>query len=68
MRRREFIGRISGAALVWPMAARAQLARKIVGVLQAQEPTNPAIPFIQAFLERLRELGWVEASSAGTGK
>ena len=63
VRRREFIGLIGGAALVWPSAARAQQSRKIVGVLQAQEPTSPPIPFIQAFLTRLRELGWVEGQT-----
>ena len=63
MRRREFIWLVGGAALVWPSTARAQQRRKIVGVLQAQEPTSPPIPFIQAFLTRLGELGWVEGQT-----
>jgi hypothetical protein len=60
MRRREFIGLIGGAALVWPLAAYPQQSRKIVGVLQPQKPTSSPTPFFQAFLTRLRELGWVE--------
>ena len=62
MRRREFITFL-GSAAAWPLAARAQDSRKIVGVLQAQEPTSPPIPFMQAFLTRLHELGWVEGQT-----
>jgi group II intron reverse transcriptase/maturase len=62
VRRREFIAFVGGA-VAWPLSARAQQPRKIVGVLQPQAPTSPPIPFIQAFLTRLRELGWVDGQT-----
>jgi len=56
MRRREFITLLGGAA-AWPVAARGQQAGKvpIVGYLSAQGGQNTA-----AFVQRLRELGWIE--------
>jgi putative ABC transport system substrate-binding protein len=63
VRRREFIGLISGVTLARPLVARAQQPSKIVGVLQSQEPTSPPIRLIQIFLTRLRELGWVEGQT-----
>jgi putative ABC transport system substrate-binding protein len=62
MRRREFIGLIGGAA-AWPLAAHAQQARKIVGVLQGVSPTTPPPPLFQVFLKRLSELGWMEGQN-----
>jgi putative ABC transport system substrate-binding protein len=65
MRRREFLGVISGAAVVWPRTAR------------AQQPTMPkplrigfvhpisakgVPPLYVAFIDRLRELGYVEGN------
>jgi putative tryptophan/tyrosine transport system substrate-binding protein len=59
MRRRDFIALLGGAA-AWPLAARAQQPRKLptVGVLGS----NAAIwrPWMDAFVQRLRELGWIE--------
>src|SRR5436305_5142329 len=61
MRRREFLGVISGAAAMWPVAARAQQSIKLprVGVLSPGNPP-PGDPFRQAerFEAGLRELGW----------
>src|SRR5215813_357831 len=62
MKRREFIAALGGA-VAWPLAARAQQSKKIVGVLQSFEPTNPPVPVLQAFLKRLRELGWIEGQN-----
>jgi putative ABC transport system substrate-binding protein len=60
MRRREFIALVGGAA-AWPIAARAQQPRKLptIGFLGAG--TRPAwSQWTAAFLQRLRELGWIE--------
>jgi ABC-type uncharacterized transport system substrate-binding protein len=64
MRRREFITVLGGAA-TWPLAARAQQARRVprIGVLLAGTPTSFA-PRVQAFLEGLRDLGYVEGKTA----
>src|ERR1700724_1346297 len=60
IRRRELIAAIGGAAL-WPLAARAQKAGKIyrIGFL-ANDPTIPTPPAGQAFLDGLREGGFIE--------
>jgi putative ABC transport system substrate-binding protein len=60
MRRRQFLGVLSGAA-AWPLVARAQQAAKLptIGFLGASTP--PAMnPWTAAFVQRLRELGWIE--------
>jgi putative ABC transport system substrate-binding protein len=59
--RRKFISALSGSAIAWPLAARAQQAGKLptIGVLGAA--THSAwIPYVAAFEQRLRELDWVE--------
>jgi ABC-type uncharacterized transport system substrate-binding protein len=60
MRRRAFITLLGGAA-VWPLAARAQQARKLptIGFLGGATPAVMA-PWLAAFVQRLRELGWIE--------
>jgi putative ABC transport system substrate-binding protein len=60
MRRREFITLIGGAA-TWPLAARAQQTAKLptIGVLGSATPSTQA-PRFAAFVQRLRELGWIE--------
>jgi putative tryptophan/tyrosine transport system substrate-binding protein len=61
MQRREFITLLGGAAVIWPLAARAQQARKLptIGLLGATTPTAQS-RWIAAFVQRLRELGWIE--------
>jgi putative ABC transport system substrate-binding protein len=62
MRRREFLGYLGGAAATsWPLAALAQQQAKLstVGYLGANTPSAEGLR-IAAFLQRLRELGWVE--------
>jgi putative ABC transport system substrate-binding protein len=61
VRRREFITLLGGAAAAWPLAARAQQAAKvpIIGFLGADRAVAQR-PWVDAFVQRLRELGWVE--------
>jgi ABC-type uncharacterized transport system substrate-binding protein len=60
MKRREFITMLGGAALAWPLAARAQQARlPTIGLLGAAAPLTQG-PRAAAFVQRLRELGWIE--------
>jgi putative tryptophan/tyrosine transport system substrate-binding protein len=60
MKRREFITLIGGAAVSWPRGVRAQQSGKVrvIGVLG----TNASVwkRWTDAFVDRLRELGWVE--------
>jgi len=60
MRRREFVGAIVGAASVWPLTLRAQQAGKLptIGFLGADP--SAFSPWANAFVARLRELGWIE--------
>src|SRR3984893_927426 len=59
MRRREFITLLGGAA-AWPLAARAQQLGKVptIGVLGPD--ASVWRPWTDTFVERLRELGWIE--------
>ena len=61
MRRREFITLVGGTGTVWPLAARAQQAAKLptIGFLGANNASF-AMASIDAFVQRLRELGWIE--------
>src|SRR2546421_12948889 len=61
MRRREFITLLGGAAAAWPLAARAQQAGKLptIGLLGATTPAAQS-QLTAAFVQRLRELGWIE--------
>ena len=63
MRRREFITLLGGAA-AWPFVARAQQAGKVyrIGFL-ANDPAIPAQPAGRAFLDGLRETGFVEGTN-----
>jgi ABC-type uncharacterized transport system substrate-binding protein len=65
MRRREFITLLGGAAAAaWPVAARAQQPSRLptIGLLGSSTPSAWA-PWIAAFQQRLRELGWIEGRS-----
>jgi putative tryptophan/tyrosine transport system substrate-binding protein len=61
--RREFVALLGGAAVAWPLAARAQQADRVrrIGVLSGlvlEDPESRAR--IAAFLDELRRLGWSE--------
>jgi putative ABC transport system substrate-binding protein len=60
MRRRQFLGVLSSAA-AWPLAASAQGARKLptIGLLSGATSSVEG-QRIAAFVQRLRELGWIE--------
>jgi putative tryptophan/tyrosine transport system substrate-binding protein len=61
MRRREIIFLLGGAAAAWPVAARAQQAAKLPTIGFLGVSTSAAwIPWTAAFVQRLRELGWIE--------
>jgi putative ABC transport system substrate-binding protein len=61
MKRREFIGLIGGASVTWPLAARAR-ELPIIGLLGANSSSTQS-SWTEAFVERLRELGWIEGST-----
>src|SRR5262245_26717404 len=58
--RRKFLATLGGAA-AWPLAARAQQATKLptIGFL-GQNTRSFASEYVAAFVQRLRELGWIE--------
>src|ERR1700692_2715735 len=60
MRRRDFILLLGGAVLAWPLAARAQQATKLPTVGVVGPDAWIWSPYTAAFVERLRELGWIE--------
>ena len=61
MKRREFIALLGGAAVAWPLAARAQQPAKLptIGLVGGAIPSTQGA-WITAFVQRLRELGWIE--------
>jgi len=61
LKRREFIRLLGGAAVAWPLAARAQQTGKLptIGLLGATTPVVES-QRVAAFVQRLRELGWIE--------
>ena len=61
MRRREFITLIGGAAVAWPLAARAQQPAKLPTIGFLGSSTASAMSqWVAAFVQRLRDLGWME--------
>ncbi len=67
MRRREFITLLGGAAAAWPLAARAQqdARARTIGLMSANA-SSALSSEIDAFVQRLRELGWIEGRNIAT--
>jgi len=66
MRRREFIGLVGGAAVAWPLAARAQQPGKIARIgFFGPDISNPTffVGIYQAFLAQLRDNGLREGQN-----
>jgi ABC-type uncharacterized transport system substrate-binding protein len=69
--RRRFIGTLAGSLLVAPLAAEAQPTGKVprIALVFANAPVadltgpRPAQPNARAFLEAMRELGWIDGQN-----
>ena len=62
-RRRDFIGLVGGAAVAWPLVARAQQPERLrrIGVLVASPADDAALQArVAAFKEGLAQLGWTK--------
>ena len=62
--RREFITALGGAAVAWPLVARAQQSGNLptIGFLGAGSRTTWK-DYLAAFDKRLRELGWIDGQT-----
>jgi putative ABC transport system substrate-binding protein len=63
MKRREFITLLSGAAVAWPLAARAQeLSIPVIGYLSARTPAD-SVDVLADFRQGLAETGFVQGQN-----
>jgi putative tryptophan/tyrosine transport system substrate-binding protein len=62
VRRRDFIKVIAGSAALWPLAARAQPAMPVIGLLDLRSPDTVA-DRLRAFRQGLKEFGYVEGEN-----
>jgi len=62
MKRREFITLLGGAAVAWPLAARAQQGERVrlIGVLSNATVNAEAQANLAAFQQGLQQLGWTD--------
>src|SRR5499427_4843201 len=60
MRRRDFIKGVANSAAAWPLAARAQQPGKLPTIGFLGTEASAWSPYTAAFVQRLRELGWIE--------
>jgi putative tryptophan/tyrosine transport system substrate-binding protein len=74
MRRRDFLA-VSGVAVAWPLAARAQQPARVYRIA-LHHPSNPTselsenggIPYYRVFFEELRRLGYVEGRNLAVSR
>jgi putative ABC transport system substrate-binding protein len=67
IRRRNFITLLGGAAVAWPLAARAQQGGRTrrIGVLMSGVENDPVLKtFVSAFTQALAGLGWTDGRNA----
>ena len=62
LRRRDFLMSAGGAAAAWPLLARAQQARQVIGFLGSESPTLFASP-LRFFHQGLADAGYVEGQN-----
>src|SRR5215475_12647213 len=64
MRRRDFISTLWGLAAIWPVAAHAQQKERVYRIGYLSAPSRESVQrALDAFLRKLRELGWVEGAN-----
>ena len=65
MQRREFITLLGGAAVAWPLVARAQQSMRRVAVIMVTPETDPVGQSrLKAFLQGFEKLGWTDGRNA----
>jgi putative tryptophan/tyrosine transport system substrate-binding protein len=62
LKRREFVTLLGSAAAAWPLTARAQQSRKLIGFLGTSS-LRLERHLVDAFVQNLRELGNVEGEN-----
>jgi putative ABC transport system substrate-binding protein len=61
--RRKFIAVFRGATVAWPLAAWAQQRDKLPTIAVLGDNASVWTPWTAAFVDRMRELGWIESSN-----